>query len=153
MAFRVLMHVEGGAYASDDLRRESHSLDSRDAALAEAIVFGCLRHRAMLDHVIGPKKLDLEVRIALRMGAFQLLLLDRVPPHAAVSESVELVKLAKKRSAAGLVNALLRKVQPVAWTAEQSLPGWMFDRWVAQFGRDIAVGLAQASLEIGRAHV
>ena len=88
----------------------------------------------MLDHVIGPKKLDLEVRIALRMGAFQLLLLDRVPPHAAVSESVELVKLAKKRSAAGLVNALLRKVQPVAWTAEQSLPGWMFD-------------------QIGRAHV
>ena len=55
-------------------------------------------------------KLDDEVRIALRMGIFQLRYLDRVPAHAAVMESVELVKLARKRSAAGFVNAVLRQV-------------------------------------------
>src|SRR5713101_4808851 len=56
-------------------------------------------------------KLDVEVLTALRLGAYQILFLDRVPRHAAVNESVELVKLAHKRSAAGLVNAVLRKIE------------------------------------------
>ena len=89
---------------------------TRDAALAETIVFGCLRYQAQLDFLIGhfsgrpQSKLDMEVRIALRMGIYQIRYLDRIPAHAAVQESVELVKRAHKRSATGFVNAVLRKV-------------------------------------------
>ncbi len=109
-------------------------------ALAETIVFGCLRFQAQLDFLIEhfagrpQPKLDQEVRIALRMGIYQLRYLDRIPPHAAVTESVELVKRARKRSAAGFVNAVLRKVdrKPVAWpdrATELSIPAWMLERW------------------------
>ena len=116
VAFEVLMRVESGGYASDLLRRESEGLEKRDAGLAETIVLGSLRTRMQLDFLIEhfagrPQlKLDPEVRIALRMGIYQLRYLDRIPAHAAVAESVELVKRARKRSAAGFVNAVLRKV-------------------------------------------
>src|ERR1700722_16060050 len=94
-AFRILERVEGGGDASDLLRRETES--ERDAGLAEAIVMGSLRYQSQLDflidHFAGSRlKLDKEVRIALRMGIFQLRYLDRIPAHAAVTESVELVK-------------------------------------------------------------
>ena len=100
LAFDTLRKVGRGGYASDLLRR--YQLDDRDAHLASEIVFGCLRYQAQLDHIIGswtPAKLDIEVRIALRMGIYQLRYLDRIPKHAAVTESVELVKRARKRSA------------------------------------------------------
>ena len=97
-----------------------------------------LPHRAFS----GRKQLKLDdvVRIALRMGIFQLRYLDRIPAHAAVAESVELVKQAHKRSAAGFVNAVLRKVNrsPIAWpdqATELSLPAWMLERWQQQYGR------------------
>jgi 16S rRNA (cytosine967-C5)-methyltransferase len=119
-AFRILKRVHGGGYATDLLR--AAPLDARDAGLAETIVFGCLRYQGQLDYLIAyfsgraEPKLDQEVRIALRMGIYQLRYLDRIPPHAAVAESVELVKRAHKRSAAPFVNAVLRKVnrRPVA---------------------------------------
>ncbi len=150
VAFHVLQRVEQGGYASDLLLREAVSLDSRDAGLASEIVFGCLRRQAQLDSLIdahtGRRKLDVEVRIALRMGAYQLLHLNRVPAHAAVGESVELVKKARKASAAGFVNAVLRKMRaPAAWPTrdvELSMPAWLLARWDAQFGRDIADRIA-----------
>ncbi|HYK16656.1 MAG TPA: transcription antitermination factor NusB, partial [Bryobacteraceae bacterium] len=95
VAFDVLLRVNGGSYAGDVLRERSVTLSSRDAGLAEAIVFGCLRYQLPLDFLIrrhAQARLDPEVRIALRMGVYQLRYLDRIPPHAAVSESVELVK-------------------------------------------------------------
>ena len=156
IAFRVLQRVSGGGYATDLLRRESG--DARDLALAETIVLGCLRYQGQLDHLItffsgrAQSKLDEEVRIALRMGIFQLRYLDRIPAHAAVTDSVELVKLAHKRSATGFVNAVLRKVNrdPVKWpdqATELSLPRWMWDRWQRQYGADVAAGIARAALE------
>src|SRR5262249_25731106 len=115
VAYHVLLLVEGGGYASDLLLSQTAGIDSRDAGLATSIVFGVLRYRAQLDHLIThysgrSGRLDLEVRTALRMAIYQLRYLERVPPHAAVAESVELVIRAKKRSAAGFVNAVLRKV-------------------------------------------
>jgi 16S rRNA (cytosine967-C5)-methyltransferase len=97
-------------------------------------------------------KLDDVVRIALRMGIFQLRYLDRIPPHAAVTESVELVKQAHKRSAAGFVNAVLRQVnrKPVAWpdrATELSVPAWMLERWQQQYGEQAAAAIARAALE------
>src|ERR1700683_4768414 len=111
-AFDILQKVESGGYASRLLLTRTGMLDSRDAGLASEIVFGVLRFRAQLDflieHYSGRKqKLDPEVRVALRMGIYQLRYLERIPPHAAVADSVDLVKRARKRSAAGFVNAIL----------------------------------------------
>ena len=127
--------MERGGYASDLLRACSRGLEPRDAGLASEIVFGCLRFQSQLDFLIGhysgrpARRLDIEVCLAPRMGIYQLRYLDRVPAHAAVSGSVELVKQAGKRSAAGFTNAVLRKVgtEPVAWpdraTAEHATRG------------------------------
>jgi 16S rRNA (cytosine967-C5)-methyltransferase len=119
IAFEVLRKVRIGGYASDLLLQHAAPLTTRDAGLASEIVFGCLRYQAQLDHLIellASSRLDPEIRIALRMGIYQLRYLDRVPAHAAVGESVELAKRARKRSAAGLVNAVLRRVdrKPIA---------------------------------------
>src|SRR5260370_9488983 len=96
LAFDILMKVESGGYASDLLMTHSAGLDTRDAGLASEIVFGVLRYRAQLDFLIQhysgrARKLDLAVRIALRMGLYQRRYLERVPAHAPVKESLELV--------------------------------------------------------------
>src|SRR6266851_2369246 len=85
-------------------------------------------------------KLDVEVLTALRMGAYQILFLDRVPRHAAVNESVELVKSAHKRSAAGLVNAVLRKIEraPSDLDGSSTHPDWLVERWTRIYGSDAA---------------
>jgi 16S rRNA (cytosine967-C5)-methyltransferase len=150
------MKVEAGGFASDLLMIHSAALDTRDAGLASEIVFGVLRYRAQLDFLIEhhsgrARKLDLAVRIALRMGFYQLRYLERVPPHAAVKESVELVKRARKTSAASFVNALLRQANrdPIAWPTreiELSCPEWLLARWEAAYGGETAVAIAQAAL-------
>src|ERR1700687_5879738 len=85
-------------------------------------------------------KLDVEVLTALRLGVYQILFLDRVPKHAAVNESVELVKSSHKRSAAGLVNAVLRKVErvPSDLSDDSSHPDWLVERWVRAYGAEAA---------------
>src|SRR5215472_5634200 len=155
-AFEILLKVEAGGYASDLLLTRAAALDSRDAGLASEIVFGVLRYRAQLDFLIEHysgrrQKLDREVRTALRMGIYQLRHLERVPAHAAVGESVELVKRARKTSAAGLVNAVLRKVtrEPILWPSreiELSCPEWLLARWARHYGGEAAIAIAQAAL-------
>ncbi len=160
-AFDVLRKVEEGGYAGDLLVRRSAALDSRDAGLASEIVFGCLRYQAQLDYLIdrlASGRLDLEVRIALRMGVYQVRHLDRVPAHAAVGESVELVKRGRARSASGLVNAVLRKIDsgPVEWpdrATELSMPCWLLDRWDRQFGVETAEVIAREFLKPAETHV
>src|SRR4051794_2951111 len=144
IAFEILQDVERGGYAGDLLLTRSAGLDSRDAGLASEIVFGVLRYRAQLDFLIGhyagrARKLDGEVRTALRMAIYQIRYLERVPPHAAVKESVELVKRARKSSAAGFVNAILRQVDrdPVVWPSREvkySCPEWLLARWERAYG-------------------
>ncbi len=158
MAFDVLRRVEGGAFASDLLIPASAKLDSRDAGLASELLFGCLRRQLQLDFLIrhysrrDAARLDAEVRLALRLGIYQLRFLDRIPPHAAVGESVELVKRAGKVSAAGLVNAVLRKVnrQPIPYrsrSVELSMPQWILARWDRVYGQETADRIAKAFLE------
>jgi len=157
IAFNVLMKTERGGYASDLLVDETTALPARDAGLAHQIVFGVLRRRAQLDYLASrysgrSGKMDPEVRTALRMGIFQLRCLERVPSHAAVGESVELVKRARKTSAAPFVNAVLRKVtrDPVEWpdrAVALSCPGWLLERWDGRYGRALAEGIAAAALE------
>lgn len=157
LAFDILRKVEAGGYASDLLLERAAGLDSRDAGLAAEIVFGVLRYQAQLDFLIRhysgrAGKLDVEVRIALRMGIYQLRYLERIPPHAAVAESVALVKRARKTSAAAFVNAVLRKVtrDAVEWPTreiELSCPEWMLARWERSYGVETAAGIARAALQ------
>src|SRR5580700_3163947 len=153
LAFEILTAVERGGYAADLLAARAAPLDARDAGLASEIVFGVLRYRAQLDYLIEhysgkpAGRLDEAVRQALRMGIYQLRYLERVPAHAAVSESVELIKRARKRSAAGFANAILRKVDRAPVTAWPSLavglshPAWLLERWERQYGADTAAGI------------
>lgn len=156
-SFDILLRVEKGGFASDLLLAQSAGLSSRDAGLAAEIVFGVLRFRGQLDYLIEfyagrPRKLDVEVRTALRMAIYQLRYLERIPAHAAVTEAVELVKRAQKKSATGFVNAILRQVDrdPVAWPSREvefSCPEWMLARWERQYGAAVAAGIAKAALE------
>ena len=112
------MAVERGQSHSDDLLRGKavNALSAPDRNLATALVLGVLRWQIQLDHELQAllkrpnAKLDREILIALRMGAFQLLHLDRIPARAAIDESVELAKQAGHKFASGMVNAVLRKL-------------------------------------------
>jgi len=176
IAFDVLRRVETqSAYADEVLRTElGVGVRTEDAGLATELTLGVLRWQRLLDFLIGryltnaAKTLDAEVRIALRLGVYQLWFLERVPAHAAVHESVELVKRARKRSAAPLVNAVLRKAAKEATqlaksrsalasflaadlpVAEQlgilySHPTWLVERWLRNFGEDRARALLEAN--------
>ncbi len=160
-SFGILMGVERGSSHADDLLRGRvvNALSAPDRNLATALVLGVLRWQIALDHQLQTllkhpnAKLDPEIRIALRMGAFQLLHLDRIPARAAIDESVELAKKAGHRFASGMVNAVLRKLAAAPQTtamgnavgagpAELALteahPAWMVERWVNLFGLETA---------------
>src|SRR5713226_9472892 len=162
-AFDILLRVEQeDAYASE-LLHSSHygKLSPADHGLATELVMGVLRWLSSLDSQISKfssqklEKLDAEVLIALRLAAYQLLFLDRVPGRAAVHESVELVKRARKRSAVSFANAVLRKLgnqagqyrdlvainsaKTVSELSEYSAhPTWLVERWAHKFGIPIA---------------
>ncbi len=162
-AFTILNRIETeGAYSSVLLSHFGEEMDPRDRGLMYELTLGVLRKRLYLDRVIdhfsSNKKLDLDVRMAIRLGLFQLLFLDRVPDHSAINESVNLAVAAKKRSAKGFVNAILRR--STRETAElkfdseidkasvmASVPLWLIKRWEEQFGRERAVALAHAANE------
>jgi 16S rRNA (cytosine967-C5)-methyltransferase len=157
-AFAILMRVEERAAFVDELLHGGRldELDERDRALASEIVLGVLRRRGALDWMIakqarrGAEELDAEVRAALRMGLYQLRYLERVPPHAAVAESVELVKRGAKGKAAGFVNAVLRRAGPrPAEESEAELchPAWLVERWKRNLGDKATRALLRANLE------
>jgi 16S rRNA (cytosine967-C5)-methyltransferase len=158
-AFEILLAVERGRGHSDDLLRSKSvsRLSVSDRNLATTMVLGVLRWQIALDARIRPlltrpnAKLDAEVLLALRLGAFQLLKLDRIPDHAAIDESVELAQAAGHRFASGMVNAVLRKLA----TADASIreddpkaayPLWMVTRWMRFFGVEKAEAICRNGL-------
>lgn len=169
-AYEILKRVATEeAYASNILSSGRYeNLASADHALAQELTLGVLRWQAQLDFFIERftnrklAKLDLEVTLALRLGLYQLQFLDRIPPHAAINEAVNLVKLHKKHSAAPMVNAVLRAVQRVGKEAltklihtirdplerlsvETSHPKWLLQRWSHRWGEDETRRLAIAN--------
>jgi 16S rRNA (cytosine967-C5)-methyltransferase len=161
-AFDVLLGVERGHSHSDDLLRGKaiNALSAPDRNLATALVLGVLRWQIRLDHQLQSllkrpnAKLDGEIRIALRLGAFQILHMDRIPARAAIDESVELAKQAGHRFASSMVNAVLRKLAgaprvslPAETAAQLALftahPAWMVERWVRFYGIDAARAICQ----------
>lgn len=125
LAAEALIRIERGGYSNlvlAGLLRDS-GLSPRDRAFCSRLVYGVLERRRLLDARLSPflkkpvDKLDAQVRAALRLGLYQQLYMDGVPNAAAVNESVKLVRALGKSSAAGLVNAVLRRAagpwQPV----------------------------------------
>src|SRR6202167_3279281 len=154
VAFAALLAIDRGAWSAEALAAKSVQLDSRDAGLASDIVFGALRRRGEVDAIIGKyskrgvERLDPAVRTALEMALYQIRFLDRVPGHAAVNDAVELARRAGKSSAASFVNAILRRAirEPLEVPETLSTPRWMIERWIAQYGKDVALGIGHASL-------
>ncbi|MGA2965540.1 MAG: 16S rRNA (cytosine(967)-C(5))-methyltransferase RsmB [Terriglobales bacterium] len=162
VAFEILLRVEReGSYASELLHSAALAeLSTRDHRLATELVMGVLRWQSLLDRRLAAAssqkldRLDAEVLAALRLGACQLQFLSRVPARAAIFESVELVKTARKRSAASFVNAVLRKISQagaedvfaeiaespdtikLAQTAAH--PPWLVARWAETYGLEAA---------------
>ncbi len=145
-AFALLRELASSANThSDDLLQgpTMELLSLQDRHLCTALVMGVLRWQLSLDAAIAPllthkSKLDEPVRIALRMGAFQLLLMDRIPAHAAISDSVEVTKRSGHTSAGGMVNAVLRKIStsPRKLDPVAAHPVWMRERWMLSLGEN-----------------
>ncbi len=148
-AAHVLLAVERGtAHADDQLRSPRvEALSQQDRDLATELVMGTLRWQIVLDREIAARlsRPDLDMHfltiIALRLGAYQLLFLDRIPSHAAVNDSVELAKQADGPQAANLVNAILRRLhrerETLAGLRSQptaAYPNWLLTRWRTRFG-------------------
>jgi 16S rRNA (cytosine967-C5)-methyltransferase len=154
-AFQILLTIDRSLAHSDDLLRGKAVSDfsAADRNLATALVLGVLRWQGLLDQQIRAylnkpnARLDREIQIALRLGTFQLLHMDRIPAHAAIDESVELAKQAGHHFAARMVNAVLRKFAGASRShdsdggnAESTLefthPTWMVERWTRFLGAD-----------------
>ncbi len=166
IAFEVLTRVDEGAYADLTLAAALDRLDEvRERALATEMVYGVLRRRGRLDFALTRfckqplAKLEPAVLRLLRLGAYQLLELDRVPARAAVHATVELAKGLGLQRAAGFINGVLRSLDrgrttipwpdpvqaPAAHLAQGlSLPAWLARRWLAELGAAEALALAAA---------
>ena len=164
-AFNILQQVEGGAFSSVVLAAEEPKLQPSDRALCHELVLGVLRWQLFLDKIIEHSSkrrigsLDSAVRIALRLGLYQLRFLTRIPASAAVNESVSLVRVARLSSATAFVNAVLRGAireadyDPVAEISDPiegialqtSHPVWLIERWTKAFGSGEAEAFAQAN--------
>lgn len=168
-AFDILLRVEReSSYASELLHSRAYdSLTPPDHALATELVMGALRWKPVLDSEIAQSasqplaRLDLEILVALRLAVYQLRWLTRVPARAAINESVELVKRARKRSAAPFVNAVLRKLatkshrpleidgaSPETLAASGAHPVWLVERWFQAYGGAAALQICRQNQSV-----
>ena len=165
VAFRVMRRVSDGAYADRAFRAEAERarLAPQDRAFAQQLAYGAIQRRLTLDHVIAGlssrplDKLDPPLLDALRLGVHQLLFMDSVPDHAAVSETVELAKRSRGGGHA-LANAVLRRASrearamldaldpstPAGASVLQSHPQWIAELWWRHLGPEDAVALMEA---------
>ena len=167
-AFEILLRIHrDSAYSNltiDSVLSENTGLDARDSAFVSALVYGTVERRISVDYNLSLyltqplKKLRPELLTIMRMGAYQILFMDKVPESAAVNESVKLAKDNKSAFAASLVNAVLRKVAANGFVlpegnsseraeVEYSCPAWILELWRDSYGTENAVKLARKALE------
>jgi 16S rRNA (cytosine967-C5)-methyltransferase len=162
-AYEVVLRVfEDDAYADRAFAGAAAGLDRRDRALAQQLAYGTVQRVRTLDHAIETlgrrpvRKLDPPVRAALRLGAYQLAYLDGVPAHAAVNESVELVRSARLERAVPFTNAVLRRLAeglPALLASlpdgplKHSYPDWIYETWLRDWGEEEALQLMLAQNE------
>lgn len=168
-AFDILLRIEKERSYADiliDHELSKGALKGPDRGLLTELVYGVLRRRGTLDHVIGQfsskhvDKLERAVLILLRLGLYQALFLDRVPVSAAVNETVELAHALAPR-ASGFINAVLRRADrerdairypdrdtdPIGYiSARYSNPHWITSAWIEQVGTEETEALARAML-------
>ena len=164
-AFEILTQIEKEkAFSSAILPFYEENLAQKDRALCHELTLGVLRRQIYLDRIIEKltnkkiEKFDLAVVLALRLGLYQLLFLDKIPDYSAINESVNLVQKAKKTSAKGLVNAVLRRVlrekieldftdEVERVSVKTSHPRWLVETWIRQFGFEETEKLALVNNE------
>lgn len=172
IAFEALLKIhKEGAYSNlvlDNMFKQNPQLDERDKAFISNLVYGSLDRLIIIDYNLSlylnqpSKKLKPELHTVLVLGAYQILFLDKVPNHSAVSESVELAKVNKSNFAASLVNAVLRRVSenglkypaakaesPEYLSIRYSCPQWLTELWIEAYGFENAKNLAETALEPG----
>ena len=169
-AFEALLKIQReDAYSNlvvDAALKENEHFDDRDKAFFSNLVYGTLDRLILIDYNLGlylnqpVRKLKPELHTILRLGAYQLLFLDKVPSRAAVNESVNLAKVNKSAFAASLVNAVLRRVAdnglqlpegekkgPAYLAIKYSCPEWLISLWIDAYGLENAVAIAEKALE------
>jgi len=161
-AYEVLLRVfEQDAYADRVFRSAAEGLDEREHAFAQRLAYGAVQRVRTLDHAIETlgrrpvRKLDPPVRAALRLGAYQLAYTETAP-HAAVNESVELVRRARLERAVPFTNAVMRRlaegIRPLLEALpdgplKESYPDWIYETWVRDLGPGEALALMRAGNE------
>ncbi len=163
----VLRVFEEGAYADRAFRTAADGLPDRDRSFAMQLAYGTVQRMRTLDHAIETlgrrpvRKLDPPVRAALRLGAYQLGFMGSVPAHAAVNETVELVRAAGLERAVAFTNAVMRRLSsglrelldalpedsPRAAAVALSYPDWVADAWWSELGAVTALALMRAQNE------
>jgi 16S rRNA (cytosine967-C5)-methyltransferase len=158
---------EEDAYADRAFRALADGLDARDRAFAMQLAYGTVQRVRPLDHAIETlgrrpvRKLDPPVRAALRLGAYQLAYAGSVPRHAAVNESVELVRSAGLERAVAFTNAVMRRLAegieplfaglgegtPAAAALKHSYPDWVAEAWWSEWGAEDALALMRVQNE------
>jgi 16S rRNA (cytosine967-C5)-methyltransferase len=162
-AYQVVLRVfEDDAYADRVLRGAAAGLDARDRALAQRLAYGTVQRVRVLDYAIDEigrrpvRKLDPPVRAALRLGAYQLAFAEGIAQHAAVNETVELVRRAGLERAVAFTNAVMRRltdqIHPLIdalpdGPLKLSYPDWITDVWTRDFDADTALALMRAQNE------
>lgn len=162
-ALGILVRSEGGAFSGALLEQARRSFDARDSSFIAELVYGTLRNRSYLDWVLDQfssrpvEQTDAWTRNILRMAAYQMLLLDRVPVSAAVNTATELAKVFGKKGP--YVNGLLRNLdrrrsvlaQPHIADAGDNLairyshPAWLVKRWMDRFGLERTEAVLRAN--------
>jgi 16S rRNA (cytosine967-C5)-methyltransferase len=165
-ALRILHAADTRSAFTDRLLDGAHARggpDPRDQALMHELVKGTLRWRGRIDWALdqlvhsGLQQVQPWIRNVLRLGAYQLLFLDRIPAHAAVDESVKLAHQYGHPGTAGLANSVLRRLadgkDALEWPAGEdaaslavwgSHPRWIVERWLARFGPEATRALLLA---------
>jgi 16S rRNA (cytosine967-C5)-methyltransferase len=163
VAYEVVLRVfEDGAYADRAFRPAAAGLDARERALAQRLAYGTVQRVRTLDYAIEElgrrpvRKLDPPVRAALRLGAYQLAYAEGIPAHAAVNETVELVRRARLERAVAFTNAVMRRlaegIQELIdalpeGALKHSYPDWIADVWTRDLGLEQALDLMRAQNE------
>lgn len=165
-AFEILLRIHTtNAYSNltIDTYLQKDKMENRDKAFVSALVYGVCERQLTLDYNLSQylkqpiRKLKPEVLVAMRLGAYQLLFMDKIPSSAAVNESVNLTKSNRAAFASGLVNAVLRKVMQNGLvlpkesskdylSVKYSCPQWLVDMYSEAYSKDSAERILDSSL-------
>lgn len=164
-AAETLADLRSGILLDAAFDRRAAELDARDRRWTQELVWGMLRRRGWIDHLLAPRvrggiaRLEADLTDLLRLGVYQLLYMGSVPAYAAIAQTVELAKTRHGLGASKLANAVLRRLDrerdalgaelpadPVeALAVEYSHPRWLVARWVARWGADETRALLEAN--------